>query len=115
MTITEKRMEGANLEPQPYVSLADVQREIRSVHYFTAYDGVRGSTPPGLRSYVPRQALKAVTFCVLELRNGFIVTGESVCARDDAFDDEKGRAHALERAMEKLTGYVIYAWKSAQS
>jgi hypothetical protein len=54
--------------------------------------------------------LKLLTFCVLVLRNGFTVTGESACARPENFDAELGRKIARKAAVDKcwpLMGYEL--------
>jgi hypothetical protein len=51
-----------------------------------------------------------LTFCVLVLRNGFTVTGESACASPENFDAEKGRKIARKAAVDKcwpLMGYEL--------
>ncbi|WP_429060911.1 Gp49 family protein [Aeromonas hydrophila] len=51
-----------------------------------------------------------LTFCVLELKNGFTVTGESACASPENFDAEIGRKIARENAVNKvwmLEGYLL--------
>lgn len=55
-------------------------------------------------------ALALLTFCVLVLRNGFTVTGESACASPENFDAEIGRKIARENAVNKiwmLEGYLL--------
>jgi hypothetical protein len=47
-------------------------------------------------------ALKLLTFCVLVLRNGFTVTGESACASPENFDAEIGRKIARQNAVNKV-------------
>lgn len=94
----------------PRVTPADIEACIASEVYFTAADGVRGATPVGLRTYVPNEAHKLLTFCVLELRNGFTVTGESACASPQNFDPEIGRKIARQNAVQKiwvLEGYLL--------
>ena len=51
--------------------------------------------------YSPPQ-LSQLTFCVLVLRNGFTVTGESACVSAENFDAEYGRKLAREKAIDKL-------------
>jgi hypothetical protein len=46
--------------------------------------------------------LALLTFCVLILRNGFTVTGESACASPENFDAEIGRQIARKKAVEKV-------------
>lgn len=100
----------ANGKTAPRITPADIQAAIAQTHYFTATDGVRGaaiaddvddgSTPP----------LQLLTFCVLVLRNGFTVTGESACASPENFDAEIGRKIARQNAEQKiwmLEGYLL--------
>ena len=54
--------------------------------------------------------LSLLTFCVLVLRNGFTVTGESACASPENFDAEIGRKVARANAVQKiwaLEGYLL--------
>lgn len=54
--------------------------------------------------------LLLLTFCVLVLKNGFTVTGESACASPDNFDAELGRKIARDNAIDKiwpLEGYLL--------
>ena len=54
--------------------------------------------------------LLLLTFCVLVLKNGFTVTGESACASPDNFDAELGRNIARDNAINKiwqLEGYLL--------
>ena len=100
------------------VTPADIEANIASEHYFTARDGRRGALADG--TYVGREkpqmddadlaALDLLTFCVLVLRNGFTVTGESACASPENFDAEVGRKIARENAVQKtwpLLGYEL--------
>ena len=51
-----------------------------------------------------------VTVCLLELKNGFRVLGESACACPEIFDVTKGKDYALEDAKNriwKLEGYLL--------
>lgn len=51
-----------------------------------------------------------VTICLLQLVNGFTVTGESACASPENFDEEIGRKIAREQARDKiwaLEGYLL--------
>ena len=96
----------------PRVTPADIEAEIVFEAYFTAADGVRGATPNGLRSYVPDPSHKLLTFCVLTLRNGFTVTGESACASPENFDADVGRKVAREAAKQKLWPLLGYELKT---
>lgn len=102
----------------PRVTPADIEANIASEHYFTGADGRYGAilneTYAGTE--LPRdddgdlEPLELITFCVLVLRNGFTVTGESACASPDNFDAEIGRKIARQNAVAKvwpLMGYEL--------
>ena len=57
------------------------------------------------------ESLALLTFCVLVLRNGFTVTGESACASPENFDAELGRKIARQNAVQKLWPLMGYALK----
>lgn len=94
----------------PCVTMADIEAEIASEFYFTAGDGVRGESEMGTSPAGRARSLELLTFCVLVLRNGFTVTGESACASPENFDRDKGRRLARQKAVDKvwpLLGYVL--------
>lgn len=91
----------------PRVTPADLEAEIASEHYFTGADGVVGAEynaePRHTMGVVPPpQTLSLLTFCVLVLKNGIKVTGESACVSPENFDAEIGRRIARENAVQKL-------------
>lgn len=99
----------------PRVTLDDVKANIISEHYFSAGHGatfgttdVAGTPSEGY----PPSALNLLTFCVLVLRNGFTVTGESACASPENFDAELGRKIARENAVNKVWPLMGYELKS---
>lgn len=58
-----------------------------------------------------------LTICILMLRNGFTVTGESACVSPENFDADYGRKLAREDAVRKiwrLEGYVLSNTLSAR-
>lgn len=59
-----------------------------------------------------QQALSLLTFCVLVLRNGFTVTGESACASPENFDAEIGRKIARQNAVAKIWPLMGYELRS---
>lgn len=79
----------------PRVKPSDIDDAIASEHYFTAAEATR-------IGQAPRGPLDLLTFCVLVLRNGFTVTGESACASPENFDAEIGRSVALANAKQKI-------------
>ena len=100
----------------PRVTPDDIEANIASEHYFTAEDGVgrasRGRTSVGGKN---PYALSLLTFCVLVLRNGFTVTGESACASPENFDAELGRKIARQNAIDKVWPLMGYELRSKLS
>lgn len=97
----------------PRVTPADVEKNVVSEHYFTAEDGIIGN-PEGFSGKVPIP-LRLLTFCVLVLRNGFAVTGESACASPENFNAEIGRKIARENAVNKIWPLMGYELRSKLS
>lgn len=95
----------------PRVTPDDIQDAITSEIYFTAADGLRGTTPADLHTHVPNESLNLLTFCILVLRNGFTVTGESACASPENFDAEVGRNIAKANAVQKIWPLLGYQLK----
>ena len=105
----------------PRVTPASIEAIIASEHYFTAEQGAFGARVDGVvrkggmvtLADVPATEgapLSLLTFCVLILRNGFTVTGESACASPENFDAELGRKIARANAINKvwpLEGYLL--------
>lgn len=89
---TEKAIQAKGLTA-PRVTPADIDAQIV---------GELFHVPPGT----------TLTLCVLTLRNGFTVTGESACASPENFDAAIGRDIARRNAREKiwaLEGYLLKA------
>ncbi|MBN0690846.1 hypothetical protein JTM16_33935, partial [Pseudomonas aeruginosa] len=63
----------------PRITPADIEANIAGEYYFTADDGVshRPDCNPDAVVAGVHGSLGLLTFCVLVLRNGFTVTGES--------------------------------------
>jgi hypothetical protein len=57
-------------------------------------------------------SLGLLTFCILILRNGFTVTGESACASPENFDAEIGRKIARANAVQKIWPLMGYELRS---
>lgn len=104
----------------PRITPADIEANIASEHYFTAWEGAQlaywgDSDPenPKLAEGEPDRngPLSLLTFCVLVLRNGFTVTGESACASPENFDAELGRIAARRNAENKIWPLMGYELK----
>lgn len=99
----------------PRVTPDDLKANIVSEHYFTAAQGANLPPVEGI-DYIPprpKSPLDLLTFCVLVLRNGFTVTGESACASPENFDAEIGRKIARENAVQKIWPLMGYALKQS--
>lgn len=87
----------------PRVTPADIEANISGEYFFTAADATKNC---------PQfDALSLLTFCVLVLKNGFTVTGESACASPENFDAELGRKIARQNAVAKMWPLMGYALK----
>lgn len=95
------------------VTPSDIEANIRHIVYFTAAQGLNGAVRAGESDDFadPVPALGLLTFCVLVLRNGFTVTGESACASPENFDAEIGRKIARQNAVQKIWPLMGYALK----
>lgn len=94
----------------PRITPADIDANISSEVYFTAADAVAYNA--GGPTVVPDRALALLTFCVLVLRNGFTVTGESACASPENFNAEVGRKIARANAINKVWPLMGYELRS---
>ena len=119
---TEQAIQAAGADKFPRITPALVEANIASEHYFTAAQGLVGAQSeitsgeynvgelrPVTEIMVPLP-LRLLTFCVIVLRNGFTVTGESACASPENFNEEIGRKVARENAVSKiwpLMGYQL--------
>ena len=102
----------------PRVTPADIEANIASEHFFTAEQGAFAAFSPPAGADVVPPALSLLTFCVLVLRNGFTVTGESACASPENFDAELGRKIARQNAVQKiwpLMGYELRSQLAAEA
>lgn len=122
--ITSPRTDDAGIEQEiqakgktaPRITPADIEANIASIHFFTADAGVVGERwflaedSDDINDDAIPNSLALLTFCVLVLRNGFTVTGESACASPENFDAEIGRKIARQNAVQKiwpLMGYEL--------
>ena len=99
----------------PRVTPADIEASIASTVYFTAFQGFKGNDDTDDQSLATCDALRLLTFCVLVLRNGFTVTGESACASPENFDAEIGRKIARANAVQKIWPLMGYELRSSLS
>lgn len=91
----------------PRITPADIEANIDSEVSFTVGNaaaalGVPASESAGL-----------LTICVLTLKNGFTVTGESACASPENFDAELGHKIARRNAEAKIWPLMGYQLRSS--
>lgn len=119
----EEAIREAGADVAPRITPEDIAANIVSEHYFTAENGLRGAamlTENGadLRGAFGTEvplSLNLLTFCVLVLRNGYTVTGESACASPSNFKAEIGRRIARENALAKIGSLMGYELRSKLS
>lgn len=97
----------------PRVTPSDIEANVASEHYFTAWEGIHGHSGSESAALYPTYglALSLLTFCVLVLKNGFTVTGESACVSPENFDAEIGRQVARDNAIQKIWPLMGYELK----
>ena len=101
----------------PRITPADIEANITSEHYFSATAGVMGADlldhgSSGFGAAFTGSPLDLLTFCVLVLRNGFTVTGESACASPENFNAELGQKIARTNAVNKIWSLMGYELRS---
>jgi hypothetical protein len=97
------------------VTPADIEASIASEHCFTGLNAFnREGSWKGIsdeQMVKSAEALSILTFCVLVLKNGFTVTGESACVSPENFDAEIGKKIARQNAVAKIWPLAGYALK----
>lgn len=98
----------------PRITPADIEANIHSEFYFVGGDGIYGVAHKNGDNTVQSfpESLDLLTFCVLVLKNGFTVTGESACASPENFDAEIGNKIARQNAVSKIWPLMGYELKS---
>ena len=116
----EHDIKRVGADKAPRVTPADIEANIASEHYFTAGQAFYGAMYldrglPDMSHLQTGSPLSLLTFCVLVLRNGFTVTGESACASPENFNAEIGKKIARENAVQKIWPLMGYALRSELS
>jgi hypothetical protein len=109
VTTVEQAIIQAGADKATRVTPADIEANIVDEVYFTGAQGCNAeeSNDPVLWSL---DQLGLMTFCVLVLKNGFTVTGESACVSPENFNAAIGRKIARENAITNiwpLMGYEL--------
>lgn len=116
--VTSPRVDDAGIEQEiqakgltaARVLPADLEAQVASEHFFTAADGAFGAAyrDTAAPAAAPPLPLLLLTFCVLVLKNGFTVSGESACASPENFDAAIGMRIARANAIAKLWPLLGY-------
>ena len=88
----------------PRITQSHIEANIDAEYYFTADQATTGSPQ--------HPSLQCLTFCILVLRNGYTVTGESACVSPENFDAELGCKIARENAINKIWPLMGYELRS---
>lgn len=98
----------------PRITPADLKDNIVGEYYFTAQEAVQATLHKQdelTRMTGAHGELQLLSFCVLVLKNGFTVTGESACASPENFDEDIGRKIARQNAEQKIWPLMGYELK----
>lgn len=88
------------------VTLEDIEDNIVDEYYFTTAEAITPKHPDAVKHV----GLGLVTICILVLKNGFPVVGESACAHPGNYVKELGERAARTNAINKvwpLMGYEL--------
>lgn len=92
------------------VTLDDVNNAIVEEHYFTGSQGALGARIAGDSNGDHKSpSLALLTFCVLVLKNGFTVTGQSACADPTNYKQDIGERIARQDAVNKIWPLLGYS------
>lgn len=86
----------------PCVTPADIEAEVTHTYYINVGETHRSRWPDPSAAEETHPSVDLLTICVLVLRNGFTVIGESACASPENFDAEIGHRIARENAVQKI-------------
>lgn len=128
MDDTEKYVSEQELNEKavaPRVTLAGLEENIVGEFYFTAHQGARASFldkavetgEPGQKEIIEGlqglpMPLRLLTFCVVVLKNGFTVTGQSACASPENYDESIGHRVARGDAIRQIWSLMGYELRS---
>jgi hypothetical protein len=104
-TAIENEIQAKGLNA-PRLTPAHIDEQIVAEYSFRASNAVKDCPV----SEAGERALSCLTICVLVLKNGFVLVGESACASPENFNAEIGHKIARDNARSKiwaLEGYLL--------
>ncbi len=103
----EEEIKAVGADKAPRLTPSHIESCVIECHYINAGSAAQANWP---ECTVLHKSMNLLTICVLVLKNGFTVTGESACASPENFNEEIGRKVAYQNALEKvwlLEGYLL--------
>lgn len=95
-------------QPVRTVTMEQIQNTIAEEHYLNLGEALKVSL-------VPNSGLALTTICVLVLKNGYTVIGQSACADPAKYDEQLGRQIAYNDAVRQVWPLLGYELKSLLS
>ena len=114
----ELDIKAAGADKAPRITLDDIEANIIHEMYIVPLtalgEGIHGYFVRGTDIEQERaiESHGLLTICVLTLRNGFTVTGESACASPENFNAEIGEKIARQNAIDKIWPLMGYELRS---
>jgi len=96
------------------VKLSDIEDNIAFVFYVTGEDAVQAGTGEAhhaLTFHDAYKSLRTMTICIIQLKNGFNLIGQSTPADAANFDPQVGKVNAYENAIRQAWPLMAYAMK----
>ena len=99
----EKRL--AEASDAPRVTLSELEANIVAENYINLGKAAEALGQPAT------EGMHLTTLCVLTLKNGFTVSGQSACASPDRYDEQIGNEFAKREAVRAIWPLMGYALK----
>ena len=98
-----KTMSEMNFGNAPRVTREQIEENILAINYLNAGEAFAALGQPTVESH------NLLTLCVIIMRNGFKVVGESACVYPENYDRDVGNKLAYENAISKIWPVMGYA------
>lgn len=103
---TPSDAEIAGISTAPRITPELVRANIAAINYLNAGKASENSRIPATAP------MFLITYCILTLANGYTVTGFSVCASPENFDEQIGQRLAYKHAEDQVWGLMAYELRS---